>query len=215
MSGLLVIGAGGQGKVVADTAYEHGHWKKIAFLDDRYPELNSLLSCPVLGKIEHAPLFSHEYSDIVVAIGNNLVRVKLIRHFKKIGFSIPIVVHPSAFVSKFAKIGSGSVIFAQGVVNAGAEIGIGCIVNTGATVDHDCSIGDGVHVSPGAHLAGEVKIGSYSWIGIGSAVIQQISIGKNVLIGAGTVITKNIPDDVTVVGVPGKIIKKHGIEGGC
>lgn len=215
MSRLLIVGAGGHGKVVADTAFECGRWEKIAFLDDRYPELNSSLLWPVLGKIEQAALFLLDYSDLSVAIGNNLLRVELVHRFTKMGFFTPTIVHPTAFVSRSAMIGAASVVFAQVAVNAGTQIGIGSIVNTGATIDHDCLLGDGVHISPGAHLAGTVKVGNYSWLGIGSSVIQQISIGESVVVGAGAVITENVPNDVTIVGVPGKIIKKHKISERC
>lgn len=213
MTGLLIVGAGGHGKVVADTAYESGRWDKIAFLDDRYPLLNSSLLWPVLGKIEQASSFLLDYPNLAIAIGDNLLRLELIHCFTELGFLMPIIVHPTAFVSKSAIIGAGTVVFAQAAINAGSQIGIGSIVNTGATIDHDCAVGDGVHISPGAHLAGNVTVGSYSWLGIGSSVIQQISIGENVIIGAGAVITKNVPNDVTVVGVPGKIIRKHKTPG--
>jgi sugar O-acyltransferase (sialic acid O-acetyltransferase NeuD family) len=210
MPKLLVVGAGGHGKVVADTAYEEGRWDKIAFLDDRYPKLNVSLLWPVLGKLEQAQVFLKEYSDVAVAVGNNRLRVELIDRFSKVGFLLPAIVHPSAFVSRSAVIGAGSVLFAQAAVNAGAKIGIGSIVNTGATIDHDCIVADGVHISPGAHLAGTVKVGKCSWLGIGCSVIQQLSIGENVLVGAGAVIIKNVPNNVTIVGIPGKIVRRHG-----
>lgn len=210
MPGLLIVGAGGHGKVVADTAYEMGKWRKIAFLDDRYLTLKSLLRWPILGSIAQAPLLVSEYSEAVVAIGNNSLRLALLQHFRKIGFDLPAILHPAAFISQFAKIGTGSVVFAQAAVNAGAQIGSASIVNTGAVIDHDCFIGDGVHISPGARLAGEVKIGNYSWVGIGASVVQRISIGENVMVGAGSAIIASIPNNTTVVGVPGRIIKGTG-----
>ena len=209
MAGLLIVGAGGHGKVVADTAYESGNWEKIAFLDDRYPLLKSLVIWPVLGNIFQASMFRDEYSNIVVAIGDNALRFELVHRFLGMGFFLPVIIHPTAFVSRFAHIGLGSVIFAQVATNAGAHIGIGSIVNTGATIDHDCLVGDGVHISPGVHLAGSVKVGNCSWIGIGSSILPQICIGENVVVGAGAAITANIPNDVTVVGVPGKTIRRH------
>lgn len=210
MPGLLIIGAGGHGKVVADTAYETGQWEKIAFLDDRYLELKSLLRWPILGSIAQAPLFISEYSEAIVAIGNNSLRFELLQYFKELGFGLATILHPTAFVSQFAKIGTGSVVFAQAAINAGAQIGSASIVNTGAAIEHDCFIGNGVHISPGVHLAGEVKVGNYSWIGIGASVVQQISIGENVIVGAGAAIIASIPENTTVVGVPGRIIKGNG-----
>jgi sugar O-acyltransferase (sialic acid O-acetyltransferase NeuD family) len=207
MAGLLIVGAGGHGKVVADTAVEMGKWENVAFVDDRYLQLKTVLTRPVIGNILQTPLFLAEYSDIIVAIGSNSLRFELLRRFRNMGFYLPTLVHPTAFISRSATIGAGSVVFAQVAVNAGTQLGMGSIVNTGATIDHDCVVGDGVHISPGAHLAGEVQIGNCSWIGIGSSILQQISIGENVIVGAGAAITVNIPRDVTVVGVPGKIIK--------
>lgn len=212
MAGLIIVGAGGHGKVVADTAYEMGAWEKIAFIDDRYPEVSSILSWTIIGRANQAVDFIDEYTDVVVAIGNNTLRLELLEHFEKLGFSIPSIIHPTAFVSKNAILGSGNVIFAQAVVNAGVKIGSGCIINTGATVDHDCNLDNGVHISPGAHLAGTVKIGETSWIGIGSSVIQNVNIGSKVIVGAGAVITKDIPSNVTVVGVPGRIIKANEVK---
>lgn len=75
------------------------------------------------------------------------------------------------------------------------------------SVDHDCQLGDGVYISPGACLAGGVTVGDLSWLGLGAAIIQHVSIGENVTVGAGAVITKNIPGNITVVGIPGKVIK--------
>lgn len=211
MSGLLILGAGGHGKVVADTAYERGNWGEIAFLDDRYPALQSLLSWPVVGKISDAENFLQIYTDMAIAIGDNFLRIELVERFMSKGFCLPTIIHPTAFLSKSVIIGNGSVIFAQAAINAGSQLGVGCIVNTAATIDHDCILGEGVHISPGANLAGNVRVGNLSWLGMGSSVIQQIRIGNRVVVGAGTVITKDIPDDVTVVGIPGKVVKTHEI----
>lgn len=209
MNGLLIVGAGGHGKVVADTAIEIGRWEKIAFLDDKYPLITSTLNWPVLGTIEQASSFIKDYSELTVAIGNNSLRVELLRRFYGMRFVLPSIVHPTAFVSRAAILEAGSVVFAQSAINASSKIGLGSIINTGVTVDHDCILGEGVHLSPGVHLGGEVTIGNYSWLGVGSTVIEQISIGEKVIIGAGSVIVDNLPGNVTVVGVPGRVIKKN------
>jgi serine acetyltransferase len=82
------------------------------------------------------------------------------------------------------------------------------IINTNAIVDHDCFISSFVHICPGVSLAGEVTVGHASWVGIGSSVIQQINIGSDVKVGAGSTIIDSVPSDVTVVGSPGRIVKK-------
>lgn len=208
MSKLLIVGAGGHGQVLAETASEVGNWSNIAFLDDRFP-LEPVLSYSVVGRISEAYFLEKEYSHIIVAIGNNHRRMQLLKEMKNLKYEIPIIIHPTAFISKYAALGKGTVILAKAVVNVSSTIGQGCIINTAATVDHDCKIADGVHISPGVNLAGHVSIGKNSWIGIGAVVIEQVSIGSDVIIGAGSVVIKNTDDSVTLVGVPARVIEHH------
>lgn len=209
MTSLLILGAGGHGKVVADIAQTTGKWAKIAFLDDRHPDLRSILHWPVIGYLEQASDFLPDFSDFNVAIGNNKLRVELLHRFLGVGYSAPPLIHPQAYVSPFASLGSGSVISAQSVVNVSSKIGLGCIVNTGASVGHDVILGDGVQLAPGVLLAGGASIGDMSMLGMGTSVIQQVKIGENVIVGAGAVVLSNVEDYVTVVGTPAKIIKNH------
>lgn len=209
MKGLLIAGAGGHGKVVAETAQAMGQWNNIAFLDDRHPDIESVLSWPVLGKLDQVPDFAGTYQDIAVAIGDNHKRAKLVQRFADLGFSLPAVIHPSAYVSPSAVIGQGCAVFAQAAINAEAQIGAACIINTGATVDHDCKLAEGVHACPGAHLAGEASVGAYAWIGIGASVIQKVNIGENTVVGAGAAVVGDVLDRVTVAGVPAKVISRH------
>ncbi len=209
MSSLLILGAGGHGKVVADTAAAIGRWSKIAFLDDRHASLKKVLDWPVLGSIEKAKGFLVEYDDFCVAIGDNNLRIKLLKSYLDQGFKAPSLVHPTAYISPSASLGAGCVVFAQGVVNPGSEVGEAAIINTGASVDHDCTLGEAVHLCPGVRLAGKVRVGQQTTLGTGTAVIPQINIGSHVMVGAGSVVVTNIPDRSTAAGVPAKIIKDH------
>jgi len=210
MSGLLIVGGGGHGKVVANTAHDIGRWDKIAFLDDRYKSLGTVLNWPVLGPLNHASKFLTEYPELIVAIGDNFLRVELLQRFAGMGFHLPNIIHPTAFISGTVKLEQGIVVLAQSAINSDTKIGLGCIINTGAIVEHDCILGKGVHICPGVTLGGDVTIGACSWIGIGSSVIHQISIGENVIIGAGSVIVEDVESNVTVFGNPGRVVKKHG-----
>ena len=210
MNGLLIIGAGGHGKVIADIASALGKWDQIAFVDDKYPDLTQVLDWPVIGGMEDFRNHREVYPDVFVAVGDNAVRQKITIWSEEAGFHLPTLIHPRAAVSRLAVIGAGTIINSQSAVNANATIGKGCIVNTGATVGHDCVLGDFVHVAPGASLAGETVIGDGCWIGMRSAVIEQLTVGKGVVIGAGAVVTRNIPDNKLVVGIPAKIIKDLG-----
>ena len=208
MDGLLIIGAGGHGKVIADIASALGNWNQIAFVDDKYPDLAQVLDWPVIGGMDDFQKHRQEYPDVFVAVGDNAVRQKLTIWSEEAGFHLPALIHPRAAVSRLAVIGAGTVINSQSAVNANARIGKGCIVNTGATVGHDCLLGDFVHVAPGASLAGETVIGDGCWIGMRSAVIEQLTVGKGVVVGAGAVVLRNIPDNKLVVGIPARIIKE-------
>ncbi|NMC31108.1 MAG: acetyltransferase [Veillonellaceae bacterium] len=207
MNGLLIIGAGGHGKVIADIASALGQWESIAFLDDKYPELRQVLDWPVIGNIDNLGMYRRDFAAIFVAVGDNAIRKKLMKWAETEGFELPVLIHPRAAVSRFAVIGPGTIINNQAAVNANAKIGKGCIVNTGATVGHDCVMNDFVHVAPGASLAGETAIDDLCWIGMRSAVIEQVKLGVGVVIGAGAVVLENVPDHKLVVGVPAKIVK--------
>jgi sugar O-acyltransferase (sialic acid O-acetyltransferase NeuD family) len=209
MNSLLILGAGGHGKVVADTAAATGQWENIAFLDDQHPSLGAVFNWPVLGCMEEAKKFLSKYDGFCIAVGNNSLRLKLLKLYQAQGFSAPCLVHPTAYISPSASLGPGCVVFAQGVVNPGSQVGEGSIINTGASVDHDCTLGEGVHLCPGVRLAGEVRIGQQTTLGTGSAVIPQINIGSYVMVGAGSVVVADIPDHSTAAGVPAKTIKEH------
>jgi len=202
--GLLIIGASGHGKVVADVALKMNKWQKIAFLDQD-ESLKSSMGIKIIDRSENAPKYLEDY-DIFVAIGNNATREKVLEELISSGASIPVLIHPSAVLGELVEIEIGTVIMAGVVVNCCTKIGKGCIINTGATIDHDNIIDDYVHISPGAHLAGTVKIGKGTWIGIGSAVINNVSIAGNCIIGAGAVVIRDITELGTYVGIPAKKI---------
>lgn len=200
--GLLIIGAGGHGKVVADTARQQGEWDRFAFLDDDTTRSGSIVGVPVLGDLRTAAGLRREFPDVVVAIGSADLRLRLIGELAEQGFNLPVVQHPSATISSFASLGRGCVVFAQAAINADVTLGEGCIVNTGSTIDHDCTLADGVHLAPGAHLAGTVRVGRATWIGIGACTRENITIGDYVTIGAGAAVVADIDSGLTVMGVP-------------
>lgn len=203
MKRLAILGASGHGKVVADCAECCG-WESICFFDDAWPDKQNNGAWPVIGNTDSLLQRLNEFDGVLVAIGNNRVRETRQQLLADRGAALPVLIHPSARVSRYATLGAGSVVFANAVVNADCRIGAAAILNTAATVDHDCLLGNAVHISPGAHLAGAVQIGDRSWVGIGSAVIQLVHIGADVTVGAGAAVVASIPDRSVVTGVPAR-----------
>lgn len=206
---LVIIGAGGHGKVVADTAEQMDKWQKIIFLDDASNQSYVLQHWPLIGaSTELGQSVLPADCDAVVAIGNCQYRFKWINKLKNMGFNLPIICHPSAYISPHASVSNASVIFAQCAINAGAYIGQGCIINTGSTIDHDCIIGDYAHISPGAHLAGNTHVGEFSWLGIASCTKQQVKIGCHCIVGAGAVVLNDVDNNKVVAGNPARILER-------
>ncbi|HCJ56212.1 MAG TPA: acetyltransferase [Clostridiaceae bacterium] len=205
MKKILIIGAGGHGRVTADIAQSMKQWTEIAFLDDD-ESIKCTMGFDIIGRASEALSLLGDY-EIFVAIGNNNVRARMYNQLKKAGAIIPILIHPSTTIGLQVTIKQGTVIMPGAVINCGSTIGEGCIINTAATIDHDCNVGDYVHISPGVHIAGTVNIGQKTWIGIGAIVSNNLCITDSSTIGAGSVVINDIKENGTCVGVPAKRIK--------
>jgi len=208
LSSLLIFGAGGHGKVVAETAGIVGKWSEIVFADDRYPDLKEVNGIQVVADIKTAIITADRYPQAVVAIGDNHQRIRLVKELQKKGFELPVIIHPSAVIAGSAKIEKACVVFAHAVVQSSAVLGVAVIINTSSSVDHDCVIGDAVHLCPGTHLGGNVIIGNHTLLGVGVSVKHGVSIGSASIIGAGATVINDIGDDLTVVGVPAKALNE-------
>ncbi len=203
---LIIIGAGGHGKVVADIALKNNQYDEIAFLDDT-KATGKCMQFSILGKISDVYNYLND-SDVFVAIGNSEVRESLINNLKQKGATIPTLIHPSAIIAQNVSIGLGTVVMAGAIINPEASIGEGCIINTASSIDHECIINDYAHISVGAHLAGNVTVGQHTWVGVGACVKNNISISSKIMIGAGAVVVNNLEESGTYVGVPAKKMNK-------
>ncbi|GAB2318569.1 acetyltransferase [Alkalibacterium sp. s-m-22] len=197
---LIIIGASGHGKVVADIAIKMNKWESIAFLDDD-ESIKTSMGLEVIGKTADAFTYKDE-ADFFVAIGKNTVREKVQEKLFEQGLNVVSLIHPSAVIGTDVKVGLGTVVMAGGVINSSTRIGKGCIINTSSSLDHDNVIEDYVHISPGVNLAGTVRVGKGSWIGIGSVVSNNVNICSGCKVGAGAVVVKDITEPGTYVGVP-------------
>lgn len=201
MKRLAIIGAGGNGKVIADIAVLNGY-QEIVFFDDN----KSITECagyPVIGECKEAEDIE---ADIIVGIGDASIRKQI---YVSIGKrNIVTLIHPDAVVAKGTVIGGGSVVMAGAVINSEVVIGKGCIVNTCSSIDHDCKVGDFVHIAVGSHLCGMVTVGNGSWIGAGVTIINNISVCCNCVIGAGAVVIRDIKKKGIYIGVPARKIRQ-------
>ncbi len=192
---LIIIGAGGHGRVMEDVAGLSGY-TDIAFLDDKLP---------VLGKVKDFVRYVTA-SDFFVAIGDNAVRERIFTELSEHHATIVKLLHPKAVIADGVTIGAGTAVMAGAVINPGVRVGDGVIVNTCSSIDHDCTIEAFTHISVGAHLAGTVHTGRRTFVGMGANIIHQVTICADCVIGAGTAVVKDIDERGTYVGVPAKRI---------
>lgn len=197
---IVIIGAGGHGKVIADNAMKNGY-TDILFVDDHATGM--CMGLPIAGTSADIEVFDDGATDYVIGVGNNQVR-KQIAQAHDVNWVT--LIHPSAQIGACVSIGKGSVVMAGAIINACAAIGEHCIVNTGAIVEHDNVIGDYAHISPGASLGGTVRVGDLTHVGIGAVVKNNINVCGMCTIGAGAAVVKNIEHSGTYVGVPAKEI---------
>lgn len=203
---LIIIGASGHGKVVADIALKLQKYDKISFLDDD-ESVKRCMDFPVIGKSSDAKYYIDE-ADFFVAIGNAKIRKKVTEQLGEVGATIVTLIHPQAAIGHNVMIGNGTVVMAGAVINPDSTVGQACIINTCASVDHDCRLGDYVHVSVGAHVCGTVVIDDGTWIGAGATISNNLKVCGDCMIGAATAVVNDIEEAGTYVGVPARRLNK-------
>ncbi|MBA7659331.1 putative acetyltransferase EpsM [subsurface metagenome] len=208
---VVIVGTGGHGKVVLDILQCTTAVKVVGFIDDDPSFQGRIINgLPVLGNTNSLLQLIQKYNieGAIIAIGNRKIRAVLFEKAVEMGLKLINAIHPSAVIARNVKMGDGVMIVAGAVINTDSKIGDDVIINTGATVDHDNIIGKHVNIQPGVSLGGIVTIKAYTEVGIGATVIQNISIGEGSTIAAGAAIITDVPDNVTVVGVPGRIVRE-------
>jgi len=197
---LVIVGAGGHGKVIADIARCNGY-DSICFLDDDIQK-KECAGYEVIGTLKDAT--SYTDSEFIVGIGNSYIREKVQNRLVSDGLNVVSLIHPSSVIASDVHLGNGTVIMAGVIINPSTKIGAGCIINTGAKLDHDNVIADFVHIAGNSYLAGTVEVGKYTMIGAGATVSNNVSICADCMIGAGAVVVKDIAGSGTYVGVPAR-----------
>jgi len=211
---VVGLGAGGHAKVVIEILQADRQYEVIGLLDpNRDIHGKSVLGIPVLGDDGHLPILkARGVEHFFVGLGSTSdlkPRRRLYEFALSQGMKPVSAIHPRAVISPSATLGLGATVMSVATINAAAQLGENVIVNTGAIVEHDCIVGNHVHIATGARLASTVHVGDTTHIGIGAVIRQLITIGSGVLVAAGAVVVDDVPDNVTVAGVPARLLKRN------
>ena len=199
---IILVGGGGHCKVIIDAIMSAGVYDIAGVVDPALKIGEQVLGISVLGDDSVLPgLYEKGVKEAVISVGSvgdPALRKKLYSQLKKLGFSLPVVIHPKAVVARDVKIGEGTFLAASVTVNPGTRIGAAAIINTSSSVDHDCSIGDFVHIAPGVTLSGGVQVGGETHIGTGAKVAHYTKIPARKKIKAGDLVYTDFQGDTQV-----------------
>lgn len=210
MSGseLHIVGAGGYARCIADVACVSGYSGIVFYEKGGFSE-TIMMGFPIIDekKLADIPLGS----ELAVGVGDNSVREAIVKRLKseRPDLHFPVLIHRDASVSRFAKIGAGSVVMAQSVVGPCAQIGEHVAIYSGAVVEHDCCIRNFVTLAPLAACGGTVTMGTRSFLGLGATVNHGIPLEDDTIIGAGASVVKKLPGKSIAVGVPARVVRAH------
>lgn len=206
----MILGTHSLAPEIADLAADAGR-EVAAFAENLDPDRckEELHGLPVLW-IDDLSGFASTH-EAVCGLGTTR-RSLFVDQVAKLGMDFATIIHPTARVSTKSHIGEGSIVSAGAVIAAYSVIGRHVLINRGVLIGHDTRVGDYASIQPGANVAGLCSIGEATWVGIGAVVSDRVNVGANSVVGAGAVVITDVPDNVTVVGVPARVVKK-GIEG--
>jgi sugar O-acyltransferase (sialic acid O-acetyltransferase NeuD family) len=185
---LVILGAGGHARACIDVIERHGVYEIVGLVGRAEEIGRNVLEHRVIGCDNDLPALAGASACAIVAIGQTrtgLVRRALFEQLEQLGFEMPAIVSPLAYVSRYAAIGAGTIVMHHATVNVGAKVGSNCIINTAAIVEHDCRVGDHCHISTGTVLNGGVRVGSGCFVGSGSVIREERSVGNDSVIGMG------------------------------
>ena len=195
---MILIGAGGHTRSCIDVIEQQGQYQ-IAGLIGMPEEVHTQhLGYAVIGTENDLPELAKTYQYALITVGQIQVaehRIRLYQQAIQLGFQLPIIIAPTAHVSRHATFGEGCIVMHGAVVNAGARVGDNCIINTHTLIEHDATVEDHCHISTGAILNGDVNIGSGSFIGSGSIIKEGVAIGKGCLVGMGLTVRHKLGDN--------------------
>jgi len=190
---IILIGAGGHGVSCADVIEKENKYQICGFIDSK--KVNSLTKYKLIGSDKNLNKIKKKISNVLITIGqikDLFLREKIFKKLIKLKFKFPVIVSPSAYVSKNSLLGDGTIIMHSAIVNSKVKIGRNCIINTGSIIEHDVIIGDNCHISTGCIINGGVIIKNNSFIGSGTVIKQNIKIGKSSFVNAKKFVNKDV-----------------------
>ncbi len=195
MNEILLIGAGGHARACIDVIEQNGSFAVAGLVDNNVPINQEVLGYPIIGTDSELKQLHSKFEFALVSIGqikSPAPRMGVYHQLKEIGYILPTIVSPTAYVSRHATVGEGTIVLHGAIVNANSVVGCNCIVNSRALIEHDAVVGDHCHISTGALINGQVNVGEESFIGSGVVTKQAINIEQKSVIGAGSFLSTNV-----------------------
>lgn len=192
MKPLILIGGGGHCKSVIEAAESAGY-SILGILDKPDDVGKEVLSSKVIGTDDDIPTFVDK-AEFVITVGFILSpanRIKLYQKVKEAGGTLATIIASTAYVSKYATVGEGTVVMHHAFVNAGAKVGNNVILNTFCNIEHDAVIGDNCHISTGTMVNGDCKVGNNVFVGSQSVLANGITIADDIIVGAASFVRKS------------------------
>lgn len=202
---IILIGDSGHAKVIADNVVSAGN-RVVARLDDKHSEVFKANGCWFGPVSEVSKLMEKEQAKVIIAIGANSVRRKIVERLALNADQYATAIHSNAVISPSAAIGYGTVVMPGAVVNAEAAVGNHAILNSRSVVEHDCIVGDYVHIASGAAAAGLAKLGEGALVETGASISPMKEIGQWSVVRAGSAVMKDVEAFSTVMGVPALVV---------
>jgi sugar O-acyltransferase (sialic acid O-acetyltransferase NeuD family) len=191
---LILIGAGGHAQACIDVIEQQQKFQIAGIVGTGAEIGQEHFGYRVIASDEAMASLRGDHTHAVVAVGQIKspdLRMKLFALARGLCFELPAIVSPSAYVSRHATLGAGSIVMHGAIVNAGAQVGENCIINTRALVEHGAMVGDHCHISTGAIINGGVRIGAGSFVGSGSVLKEGVCLGDRCLVGMGVCLRRD------------------------
>lgn len=212
---IVVVGAGGFAREVMDiiedlTECGHISYEILGAIDPMPSEsqLARLHSRGVRYLGDDDSWLQQPNADrFVVALGDPVLRSRVVPRYLRAGVTPATLIHPSALVGRHTTIEEGAIVCAGAVISTNVRLSSFATVNPNATIGHDATIGEFVSVNPGAIISGDVSIGERTLIGAGAIVLENLSVAADCIVGAGACVTKQVFSGTTVIGVPARPFK--------